>query len=81
MTKHFFEVRGTWPFPVDMLRYDACEPASEADRILVADLSAEHPRDGDLIRHPTRVRLVHEDASPHWEPTEGRWRSFMWRVI
>lgn len=26
-----FDVRGTGAFPVDMLRYDACWPASEAD--------------------------------------------------
>ncbi len=61
------EVRGA--FPVDMLRYDSCHPASGEDAHAIAQSLAQHPRE------PYRVVLKALSRSKtHWTPE--RWRSF-----
>ena len=61
------EVRGA--FPVDMLRYDRCYPASEEDAKAIAQSLAERGRE------PYRVELKALSLSrEHW--TRARWRSF-----
>jgi hypothetical protein len=62
-----FEVEGNGVFPVDMLRYDTCWPASERDSYLL------------LGEHHRRVKLVYRDEGPG--PTPKRWESFGWRVV
>lgn len=60
-----FTVSGTSPFPEDMLRYDACWPASQSDVPLPRRFTGE--------MHHVRLLGIHQ-------PTEGRWRSFGWTV-
>jgi hypothetical protein len=72
-----FDVSGQGRFPIDMLRYDRCSPASEADSSIVErtfDLRAA--RVAGQAQGNQMVRLV----GPH-PPTEGRWQSFGWRVM
>lgn len=61
-----FIVSGAGEFPIDMLRYDACWPASEAD-------SSEITSNG--LR---RVALRHRSLFPL---TPGRWNSFGWKIV
>lgn len=73
-----FEVRGTGPFPIDMLRYDSCIPASEADsNVIAVTHTPGYRRDTEKVvklRKYTAVRGV----AP---ATEGRWQSFGWTVV
>lgn len=61
-----FTVKGNGMFPIDMLRYDNCWPATSED---AAKLAGRGPREVTL---GTRNRTA---------PTVGRWPSFMWRVV
>ena len=70
MWSHRFTVRCALPFPIDMLRYDACFPASEED---AGKMSGTH---GAI-----EVKLVHRGDAKSWQPAEGRWRSFICTVI
>lgn len=63
-----FTVRGKGWFPYDMLRYDACWPASGDDAELLA---------GDELEPEREVTLRTDSPTA---PTEGRWLSFGWRV-
>jgi hypothetical protein len=69
-----FTVSGAFPFPVDMLRYDRCMPATERDSY---ELLHSINREGDK---PWRVTLIHQGPMRTWLPTNGRWSSFMWSV-
>ena len=64
-----FTVKGSGPFPIDMLRYDLCYPKSEQDSYRLE--KTFQPRD----RSDHVVRLVSAKA-----PTEARWGSFGWLV-
>ena len=65
-----FTVEGSGEFPADMLRYDHCWPASEADSRLL-----ENP-----IYKPGRTRRV-INLRGLTGPTPGRWASFGWTVL
>ena len=66
------EVRGA--FPVDMLRYDRCHPASGEDAHAIAQSLAQHPHE------PYRVVLKALSRSrEHW--TKARWRSFGAEIV
>lgn len=77
-----YRVKGQWPFPLDMLRYDNSEPATPEMAALVAKLSDENcPDDIDLrtvyeielhLKFPVRGGLPHGGGR--------RWESFLWRV-
>lgn len=72
-----FEVRGRYPFPLDMLRYDSCYPCEPAavNRIqqgIVGPDIDEPYRDRPVLA----IRLI----SHIHEPTVERWRSFGWFV-
>lgn len=60
-----FTVDGDYTFPLDMLRYDGCWPASSEDAVA---MERKGPRTVTLISH----------FNP---PTEARWRSFGWHVV
>jgi hypothetical protein len=62
-------VQGRGVFPADMLRRDRCFPATEDD--------ANMMQHSDGMR---TVNLVHNDERKLWQPTDGRWESFGWRV-
>jgi hypothetical protein len=64
-----FTVTGRFPFPIDMLRYDRCYPATEKDSsLMVGALSGSRE---------ITLRLVTDRPAG---PTEARWNSFMWHV-
>lgn len=67
-----FTVEGQSPFPLDMLRYDACWPAANSDveEIRLSLLSDTH------IEAPLRVALISRS-----KPTHLRWAAFGWQVI
>lgn len=69
-------VEGRGSFPVDMLRYDACIPATESDANIIA--SSQYDPDPTT---PTRVQLRRFAASKASRPTDGRWSSFGWQVV
>jgi hypothetical protein len=68
MKKSYYEfvVRGTSSFPLDMLRYDCCYPASQDG------VSNMIGRGGS-----TREVTLKADSPP----TPGRWASFGWQVV
>jgi hypothetical protein len=70
-TTYSFVVVGKGPFPLDMLRYDGCYPATPgAVEAITSSFDKEH-------RQPYKVALLSNDVPP----TEGRWRSFGCSVI
>ena len=69
-----FTVEGTFPFPVDMLRYDRCYPADSESAINIT-YSNNHESGG------LQVTLIARVESKQWKPTEGRWQSFGWKVV
>jgi len=64
-----FTVRGKGHFPIDMLRYDACHPATQED---VAWMASEHEERELMLR---RI-----GTNKQWKPTAERWSSFGWVV-
>lgn len=65
-----YTVRGRLPFPIDMLRYDACYPASEHDSAVIrASIDDRGPE-------PYTV-----DVYARRPLTLGRWKSFGWDVM
>jgi hypothetical protein len=78
-----FTVEGSGSFPVDMLRYDGCYPASNAnvkggfnDNIL--NISTCH-HDKEYYGH-RQVILIKPVDSKNDMPNIGRWHSFGWPV-
>lgn len=65
-----FKVKVHLPFPIDMLRYDECFPASQDD-------SAKMSSDSGV----KEISLIHYHSSKYWNPTILRWRSFTCEVI
>jgi len=57
------------PFPIDMLRFDACHPVSQQD---ISNLTHGFAH---------LVELEHRCADKEWEPTDRRWASFGWQVV
>jgi len=69
-----FDVTGALGFPIDMLRYDRCTPATEQDSSKILD-SISNPLSGQVC-----VRICAQGKPKSWQPTHGRWDSFGWRV-
>lgn len=72
-----FKVAGTFDFPVDMLRYDSCFPASQ-DAVSNIHIKTFPQEAG---RREVIVELRRYAESKTWTPTDARWRSFGWKVI
>lgn len=66
-----FVVEGSHEFPFDMLRYDRCWPASEDQIVPLAPFVR-----GSLYKKKRQVKMRGLN-----EPTDGRWRSFGWKVV
>lgn len=66
-----FTVEGPGMFPLDMLRYDACHPASSES---VGEMVISGRHGAQQEKH--QVSLISYN-----EPTVGRWESFGWKVI
>lgn len=71
-TEHTFTVRGRVPFPIDMLRYDACWPVTAADAQAIEDSINRVSRTGYDVTLTTNSK---------YGPTKARWNSFMWNVL
>jgi hypothetical protein len=67
-----FAVRGSGPFPIDMLRFEQAYPKSESDSNAIGSGRTLEPR---------TVFLVRRGIYQHWQPEVGRWQSFRWEVI
>jgi hypothetical protein len=74
-----YKVRGRYPFPIDMLRYDRAYPNTERDSALVGVTDGLCRVAGDATSQPVEITLVCRGLAPH-HPTIGRWRSFGWEV-
>ena len=75
-----FEITGRLAFPLDMLRYDHCFPATQeaVSRIQIKSFPAES-QEGRQATPVIELRAYHSRKT--WTPTTGRWESFGWRVI
>jgi hypothetical protein len=73
--RYTYTVTGTWPFPLDMLRYDDAQGATAADRALIERLSQDNADSLDDLKRKSRITLVGKSR-----PTPARWRSFLWTV-
>jgi len=65
-------VTGTGQFPVDMLRYDSCWPASEVDSGIIASTLCSY---GSWRVH-VRRRPLEKKKNPIEYWTKARWESF-----
>ena len=71
-----FIVGGAVAFPIDMLRYDCCWPATEQDAQRITATLADPSFVG-----PTTVRLArYTTHNTMASVTAGRWRSLGWLV-
>jgi hypothetical protein len=77
MKRYEFTAHGRYPFPLDMLRYDACYPLGSGDVSKMQEVISG-PRVPTLVRERPilAIRLV----SYAHAPTVDRWRSFGWVV-
>jgi hypothetical protein len=63
-----FDVEGKGSFPIDMLRYDLCWPATGEDSSMI-----------EAVVHPRLTRQIRmRGLKP---PTVARWASFGWTVV
>ena len=75
MYLHKIFVKGSFQFPIDMLRYDRCHPASETDSGKILRIFEPGGSDDN-----EQIVLHHYDSYRHWTPTNERWASFGWKV-
>lgn len=78
-----FVVMGAGRFPIDMLRYDACWPASSEDARKITESIVEsvtHATDEQprVWQETTEIALT--IAPGYSDPTFDRWASFGWMV-
>ena len=78
-----FTVEGSLGFPIDMLRYDGCYPASSDDVSAIHQSIAQTSRH-DEVPDTVQVSLVVSCTTrgqTEMYPTAPRWESFGWRVV
>lgn len=73
MAKLHYTVQGRGDFPLDMLRYDECDFANEAER--ASALGHHVPSTHTPGRR--NINMVSESGR---QPTVARWESFGWTV-
>jgi hypothetical protein len=64
-----FTVEGREAFPLDMLRYDQCWPATLDDAVTIADTLTAH------------VGLVKVTLCGYHDPSKELWESWEWRLV
>jgi len=67
-------------FPIDMLRYDHCCPASEYDSGLIHETLSEFIPITDFTPKPITLNY-YSHGNRNWTPTNGRWQSFGYEVL
>jgi hypothetical protein len=71
--KHFAKITGSTGFPIDMLRYDNCIPASEEDARIIERANDVYVAPGETWT--VQVKKFSElKTHAYWTPQ--RWRSF-----
>lgn len=75
-----YTVTGSWPLPVDMLRYDQSHAATSEDRVKIDALSSENAESPEAIRNQVSINLIMRGATKYSRPTTARWESFGWHV-
>ena len=73
--EHKFKVRGQRAFPIDMLRYDRCWPATRQDSRQIERFVKQ---EGDATGC---VGLLSVSEESHWRPASDRWRTFGWPML
>lgn len=68
--RHTATVEGRGLFPIDMLRYDHCYPASEQDSYAI--------NQREDVRQVKVIMMTDSKLMPF---TERRWESFTWRLV
>mgnify|MGYP001613391845 CR=1 FL=1 len=68
-------VQGKGPFPIDMLRYDDCTPATEVN---ARHIQRSYER--EAWKEATQIEL-HRFSFDGRKATTARWASFGWKVI
>lgn len=76
-----FKVRGRFEFPLDMLRYDGCYPATQLDVFKICRKTGPHRHESENALFEPEIELIHKNPFAGWRPTEGRWSSFNWDVV
>jgi hypothetical protein len=71
---HTYTVKGSWPFPLDMLRRDQSCAATPADQEKIDRLSGERSRPREDFKD---VEITLTGPNP---PLTARWESFGWSV-
>ena len=72
--KFKYTVRGSWPFPLDMLRHDMSAAATPAEQAKIDLYAADHAADHSVFE-PVEIELV------GWcKPNGARWESFGWEL-
>lgn len=75
-----FTVRGRGEFPLDMLRYDSCWPATGEDVAKIAPTyELAKTREEMAVREVTLKKYVERKTSI--VTSDRRWDSFHWQVI
>ena len=69
------------PFPLDMLRYDTCVPASESDANLIRYTIEDHVETLKSLGWNGTVLLRRFERDGAGQPTDARWRSFGWEIV
>ncbi len=75
-----YTVEGSGHFPIDMLRYDSCFPASEPDAHMIERINNPTKR-SDLALHRVDVSTLRDHRTHATIHTPARWESFGWKVV
>ncbi|AFU86775.1 hypothetical protein D869_gp139 [Caulobacter phage CcrRogue] len=73
-----YTVKGSWPFPTDMLRYDDAKPATVFASETINRLSGDYAPSRESIRDEVEIRLIRIKRGL---PAIDRWESFGWKVV
>ncbi|AXQ68487.1 hypothetical protein HOT99_gp130 [Caulobacter phage CcrBL10] len=73
-----YTVKGSWPFPTDMLRYDDAKPATVFASETINRLSGDYAPSRESIRDEVEIRLIRVKRGL---PAIDRWESFGWKVV
>ena len=67
-----FTIKGGYPFPVDMLRFDGCYPLNETDSTAIIQMLYTEGGTAEV-----RLRI----DEPGRRPSKDRWHLFGWEVV
>ena len=74
-----YKVKGSWPFPVDLLRFDESAPATSRDQNLINRLSRDRRPHDVSPSDVFEISLV-KTGDRFWKPVDARWESRKWHV-